>query len=276
VELAWIVRPRDDTWDLIKVLFVAGFFVVLFWQARRRNRDRTLELADLAARWGGRVLPGGVFAHPRLEIRVEDEPAEVTFHAADRNKSKWTLIRVNWPCPTRLRVTPEGFTNWMKSVFGGGDIKVGDAAFDKKFWVVAEDEEWARGVLTPEIQRRLMGFRDDFSVISRKVITLDLGPSGLALKTLEPLLDDPGLLETFLEMTSLILRVAQGKTPVAGIDVGAIEVRGGSVCPVCGHGVEGGHPCPRCRTPHHEDCWTYMGGCAIFGCSSRVRTGEEA
>jgi hypothetical protein len=24
--------------------------------------------------------------------------------------------------------------------------------------------------------------------------------------------------------------------------------------------------CPRCETPHHHDCWEYIGGCAIFGC----------
>ncbi|MBI4859500.1 MAG: hypothetical protein HY815_04465 [Candidatus Riflebacteria bacterium] len=26
--------------------------------------------------------------------------------------------------------------------------------------------------------------------------------------------------------------------------------------------------CPSCETPHHEQCWTYVGGCAMFGCRS--------
>lgn len=27
--------------------------------------------------------------------------------------------------------------------------------------------------------------------------------------------------------------------------------------------------CPRCETPHHADCWEYLGGCAIYGCLKR-------
>lgn len=26
--------------------------------------------------------------------------------------------------------------------------------------------------------------------------------------------------------------------------------------------------CPSCATPHHEDCWEYLGGCSTFGCAS--------
>ena len=41
-------------------------------------------------------------------------------------------------------------------------------------------------------------------------------------------------------------------------------------CPVCGTTVEQEpHICPRCQTVHHEECWAYTGGCAIFGCESK-------
>lgn len=26
--------------------------------------------------------------------------------------------------------------------------------------------------------------------------------------------------------------------------------------------------CPRCETPHHQECWDWAGGCAIFGCTT--------
>lgn len=26
--------------------------------------------------------------------------------------------------------------------------------------------------------------------------------------------------------------------------------------------------CPRCRTPHHQDCWDQKGGCAVYGCEA--------
>lgn len=38
-------------------------------------------------------------------------------------------------------------------------------------------------------------------------------------------------------------------------------------CPVCGDEMAGKPwTCERCRTPHHEECVRYFGGCAIYGC----------
>ncbi len=39
------------------------------------------------------------------------------------------------------------------------------------------------------------------------------------------------------------------------------------LCQVCGEPlVTGVVHCPRCATPHHADCWSYNGGCSIYGC----------
>ena len=51
-----------------------------------------------------------------------------------------------------------------------------------------------------------------------------------------------------------------------------LESSSASSCPVCGCKIKEGDErfdCPRCKTPHHRDCWDYSGGCAIFGCSKR-------
>lgn len=42
---------------------------------------------------------------------------------------------------------------------------------------------------------------------------------------------------------------------------------GEAVCAVCGSVLAAPlvH-CPGCRTPHHQDCWAYNDGCAIYGC----------
>lgn len=39
-------------------------------------------------------------------------------------------------------------------------------------------------------------------------------------------------------------------------------------CPVCGDDIPGSpRCCQRCHTPHHEECWQYVPGCAVFGCA---------
>lgn len=38
-------------------------------------------------------------------------------------------------------------------------------------------------------------------------------------------------------------------------------------CPVCGHTIAGEViVCELCHTPHHQECWEYNCGCAMFGC----------
>lgn len=42
-------------------------------------------------------------------------------------------------------------------------------------------------------------------------------------------------------------------------------------CPVCRTGIQGEvRMCPSCRVLSHEDCWTFQGGCAIFGCCAKA------
>lgn len=43
-------------------------------------------------------------------------------------------------------------------------------------------------------------------------------------------------------------------------------------CPVCRQPLAGGpdttHICPQCSTPHHLECWVWIGGCATYGCEA--------
>jgi len=42
-------------------------------------------------------------------------------------------------------------------------------------------------------------------------------------------------------------------------------------CPVCWGGMESAvSGCTKCQTPHHEDCFGFAGGCAVFGCGGRA------
>lgn len=45
-------------------------------------------------------------------------------------------------------------------------------------------------------------------------------------------------------------------------------------CPVCFSLIQSDsniHTCDSCETPHHEDCWNYAEGCAVFGCRKVTR-----
>lgn len=59
--------------------------------------------------------------------------------------------------------------------------------------------------------------------------------------------------------------------PVPGLIVDKVERQAGR-CPVCATDISGLQPrrCDHCQAEHHQDCWDYYGGCAIFGCSGSI------
>jgi hypothetical protein len=246
-----------------------GILVVFGWFSRFQARNRESVLAGLGQRWYGRLVPGSWFSQPRLEIKVDGIPGEVTFHTGGKRQGAWTKVHFNWSSPHRLRITPEGFTSWLRSLVGGADTQVGDPAFDATYWIESSDSRWTKEVLTAAVRRGMLKLREESGWLGTTVVTVDLGPAGLVLKVERMLVDETVSLERFVELAILILAEARGAGESAGIVIAAVETKAGSECPVCGHAVRNERTCPQCRTPHHEDCWKYMGGCAIFGCGAR-------
>jgi hypothetical protein len=69
-----------------------------------------------------------------------------------------------------------------------------------------------------------------------------------------------------LEWAARFLRVAiKGRAPEEAATM-TVEASAGD-CQVCGEKMESRVIyCGKCRTPHHEECWSYVGQCSTFGC----------
>ena len=54
------------------------------------------------------------------------------------------------------------------------------------------------------------------------------------------------------------------------------EDAGPPICKVCGEPITAGAVivCAACNTPHHRDCWEYVGACSIYGCNGKVGVTE--
>lgn len=47
-------------------------------------------------------------------------------------------------------------------------------------------------------------------------------------------------------------------------------------CAVCSCAIHGhSRSCPVCQVPYHLDCWSYAGGCAIFGCKGAAQAAKH-
>jgi hypothetical protein len=68
-----------------------------------------------------------------------------------------------------------------------------------------------------------------------------------------------------LEWAARFLRVALKARPDESAPL-QVDARAGE-CQVCGEAMETRVVfCAKCRTPHHEECWSYVGQCSTYGC----------
>lgn len=260
---------------LLLVAIPGTLILFTVWYSKIQTDGRANTLRSLSDQWDGQVSGGGFWSWPTLEIKVDGVAGKVAYRDG-RGDSLWTKVGFNWPASHRLRVSPRDFAIWLRSLVRGSNLKVGDPEFESIFWVEAEDVPWAREVLSRRVQAGMLRLREDAPWSASKRVSLDIGPTGIVLKIGRLVVDNPRELEEFISLAILILRSTRNAVDIAGVVLSPVEIQGGSGCPVCGHIVEKGRTCPACRTPHHEDCWKYSGGCAIFACAGRPAQARRA
>ena len=49
-----------------------------------------------------------------------------------------------------------------------------------------------------------------------------------------------------------------------------------AICQICGYPMnDDAVVCQTCETPHHKECWEYIGGCSTYGCEGRPVSSED-
>jgi len=257
---------RNDSSGCFVIL---GFVLAIVFGMEYRRRTWMNTLSSVATRWDSRVRGGVFLTDPAFDIHPEGVRGRVECHSG---RSPWTRVRLEWRSSRRLRVMPEGLSSSLRRLLGSGDVEIGDAMFDRVYWVEASDAAWAREVLDGEVRRRMGRLATYRSWAGLNRITVDVGPEGITVRISRMLAGDSGRLDEMIQLAIEILKKARGAERVAGVVLAAVETTAGSTCPVCGHRVEAAaRNCPKCATPHHADCWKYFGGCAIYGCEARAR-----
>jgi hypothetical protein len=73
---------------------------------------------------------------------------------------------------------------------------------------------------------------------------------------------------TGIPIMQSVMRRPEGPAVPTPIQILAAEqCSSQGVCPICMTRLEGAlHRCERCNSVHHQECWNYFGGCAIYAC----------
>jgi hypothetical protein len=130
--------------------------------------------------------------------------------------------------------------------------------------VMTSQSSWARRILERDWMSALSGLEAKL----RAPLRLQLTPSRVTIEA-ERLLDGPAL-RAFLEGAGRLLDLLRLSPTTEGVDIlDSTHSAETGRCPVCGVRAEPAVACGACHTPHHADCWAYLGRCGIFGCAGR-------
>jgi hypothetical protein len=146
---------------------------------------------------------------------------------------------------------------------GYDSIRIGDPSFDASF-AVTGDRDLIQRVFDLENRGRAM------EAIRRLAIypglTVEFEPRSMRLRFSGILEDDNFVLRAKRSAEDLVALVF-GPPPATGIEWGESVERAAGLCPICTTPLaEPLIRCPRCRAPHHRECWEYLGRCAVYGC----------
>jgi hypothetical protein len=131
--------------------------------------------------------------------------------------------------------------------------------------VRSNDASFALEVLDEAMRRDV----EEADALHSGAFLLDLRPGSLVIRSAGSL-EEKGRLSKFTELATRI--AGRLRSHGAGMEILEVGGREEGNCRVCGCGLDGGLVrCASCRTPHHEDCWSYNGGCSVYACGGRGR-----
>jgi len=149
-------------------------------------------------------------------------------------------------------------------MFGAQDLEVGDPGFDSQFVLKATPPTLVRQLFA--LERLQQGIRIVRRIANYIRPTFDLDAQTVTVQVCQCLREESGLL-TLIECARDFTAFVLDPVPPPGIVFGEVKIASGGECPVCGTAMTSQTVrCEACRTPHHLECWQYLGRCSTYAC----------
>lgn len=247
--------------------------------ASRRGRLEE-HFRSLAGRLGGTFSTAELFQDAQVRFELESRPAILKFRGG---RSPCTQLQVTLQDARigGLRIARDGIGEAFRSLLDGPRSFTGDAIFDGEFSVRSHSGALGRAetlmgrLFSPERRQQVM------TAVRRlnhcHGLTIEIGPSALEIRIAE--------VADTAEVAMAMVRTARDflgflvDLDIVRPAVVAIEYseQASGHCPICLSTLT--DPlvrCPRCRSPHHRQCWEYLGHCATYGCQPLPRRTRAA
>lgn len=238
--------------------------------ARHRGKYETRGLSD---------PPTVSFIHNGATVRVGLAPT-IVGQPGQIPRTR-VVARFGRGIPFRMELAPTARPAPPQSPRATRPVATGDREFDHGYVVRANDVEMSRNFLNPPIRWTVNSLQQ---LVHRGGMLVSINPErmlvqvdrnlgtnieSLAFVVKQALALHDGLLD------AVTRRMSQG-VDIVDQPASWEEDAGPPTCKVCGEPIDESEiiVCASCNTPHHRDCWEYVGACSIYGCNGKVGVRE--
>ena len=218
------------------------------------------------------MSPGSIFSPSSIAFIIHQRQAsiEIPNPLSQDGRGLATRVVVNMRGSSQgvLKIYPEGFATSISKFFGAQDIRIGDRTFDALYVVKARPESLAHALFREDRRPRVIEavraigmWINPLIDLSRERLCVQVGELLSSLESLRR------LVHAASDLTGFLLDV----DPSGSIFWQVSTELSGGLCPVCGSLMKASLVrCATCRTPHHRECWDYVGSCSTYACGGRT------
>lgn len=250
---------------LILIVLPVGIFLA-FYVRKHANETQKARLRAVAAQFPGSIVEsGGWWEGPRLRCSGPGWQGVVSFYQGSKNSPAYSRLDLQFLRPRPVvRITPAGVFSGLAKFFGAEDVEIGVPEFDRAYMIAARPRECARELLAPET-RGLIRRVHEYSRWGTLVVSTAGYRGELRIGVY---LKSEDQIRGFLECAVLLAARLAGDDE--GVRILEVAEMAEGLCQVCGQPLGSGPVrCRKCRTPHHRECWSYMGACSTFACGEK-------
>lgn len=222
------------------------------------HRELSQTFSDLARTYGGTMTSA-----TRLKTVTfkKDDVSFVVKAKYLKGKQVIQIYAIWHDMRFRAKFFPETLSDAMKKFIGMQDIRVGNPDFDSRFVVQSNDVVELMHFLQPAVQAAI------YSMGKNAVLNISGGRMQLDR---EVKFSDPAMIQSVVRqfVDSYFIMRATIVDATNAIEVTAVSLdTTEAVCMVCGEPINQRRVvCRTCSTPHHRECWEYLGQCSTYAC----------
>ncbi len=166
----------------LMILIIVATLVIVFWAAAQASKRASENIRELAAMLGlqADIRPpalGLFYTDPRAAGQWRGKAMEIYTYTTGSGKSRmqWCAVAAALRADGGLRFTlqPQGFGTKVMEMFGASEIQVGDADFDRRWFIQTNQPDFLRAALLPELRAKIFTLAAEPSASRLKLMLED-------------------------------------------------------------------------------------------------------